>query len=84
MPPLNECGSCGHDFTSLESFDAHRVGKHAYTYSEGVSMEPMREDGRRCLHAAEMTERGWTQNIRGRWLNPTRASRAPKVFRRAA
>jgi hypothetical protein len=36
MTPLNECGACGHDFTSVELFDRHRVGKHAYMYSEGA------------------------------------------------
>ena len=29
-------------------------GKHAYTYSEGVKMEPMREDGRRCLQPSDV------------------------------
>jgi hypothetical protein len=32
---LNKCGSCRCDFTSLELFDAHRVGKHRYTYADG-------------------------------------------------
>jgi hypothetical protein len=46
MNPLNQCGACGCDFTSVRLFDAHRVGNHGYTYSEGVKMTPMREDGR--------------------------------------
>jgi len=81
---VNLCSGCGSDFTSLELFDAHRVGRHEYTYSEGVKMEPIREDGRRCLARWEMTERGWVQDMYGRWLNPARAQRARDTFRRAA
>lgn len=29
------CRSCGLDFASVEAFDSHRTGTHAYTYSEG-------------------------------------------------
>lgn len=31
-------------------------------------MEPMREDGRRCLSVAEMQTRGWRRDRSGRWL----------------
>jgi hypothetical protein len=79
VKPLNLCGACRRDFTSLELFDAHRVGVHAYTYSGGLAMEPMREDGRRCLDPAAMTERGWVQDLPGRWLNPARANRARRL-----
>ena len=70
MKPSNECGACGLDFSSLSGFESHRVGKHAYTYSQGVRMEPMREDGRRCLTADELTARGMAQNALGRWTLP--------------
>jgi hypothetical protein len=80
MPPRNLCRSCGQDFNSVELFDRHRVGVHAYTYSEGIAMVPMREDGRRCLSLDEMTERGWRVDKHGRWLDPERASRAVRAF----
>ena len=84
MNPLNQCGACSRDFTSVELFDAHRVGRHAFTLMEGLEMEPMREDGRRCLDADEMTELGWVQDVKGRWLNPARVERARAAFDTAA
>jgi hypothetical protein len=54
---LNLCTTCKADFGSVLAFDTHRVGKHAYTYLEGVQMNPPREDGRRCLDSDEMLER---------------------------
>lgn len=63
----NLCRGCGHDFASVEAFDRHRVGVHAYTYSEGVRMEPIREDGRRCMDDAEMVASGMELDARGRW-----------------
>ncbi len=78
MPPLNECAACGHDFTSVELFDAHRVGKHAYDYSPG------RPDGRRCLNPDEMASKGWQKNDRGRWQDPARVKRARAAFAQAA
>lgn len=81
--PTNGCGGCGHDFASLEVFDRHRVGVHTYTYSEGLKMEPMRDDGRRCLAADEMAERGWRQDAKGRWTDPKRARRAARRFQDA-
>jgi hypothetical protein len=74
---LNECGACGADFTSVVLFDAHRVGKHERDY-------PEHEDGRRCLTSWEMTDRGWVQNVKGSWLDPTRVEKARESFRRAA
>ena len=67
--PLNFCRSCGQDFNGLTLFDAHRVGKHAYTLAEGAAMTPPRFDGRRCLTALEMAAKGWNLNQRGRWVN---------------
>jgi len=71
---LNLCRACGLDFGSVQAFDRHRVGVHEYTYSEGVAMDPIREDGRRCLSLAEiesMRERDgsvtFQVNAKGRW-----------------
>jgi hypothetical protein len=71
--PINYCVSpdgCGHDFATVRAFDMHRVGKHAYTYSEGARMDPPREDGRRCLTVDEMLVKGWRQDTYGRWRLP--------------
>jgi hypothetical protein len=84
MKPLNQCGACREDFTSVKLFDRHRVGVHAYTYSEGVRMDPIREDGRRCLDAQEMRQKGWEQNEQGRWFDPASVSRARVAFGRSA
>ena len=70
---MNLCRRCGQVFGSVELFDRHRVGRHAYTF--GVGMELGREDGRRCLEVDEMGERGWTLNGRGRWVDPARDPR---------
>lgn len=67
---MNGCSGCGQDFSSVALFDMHRVGKHEYSYSEGCSMVPLREDGRRCLSTDEMTSKGWTLNSRNRWVDP--------------
>ena len=75
---MNYCTSCRHDFASVQAFDAHRVGKHAYTYSEGSKLNPPRDDGRRCLHQTEMVERGFTQNQRGRWADPKSLRNRPR------
>lgn len=48
------CRACGCIFSSVSSFDRHRVGKH----------EPME---RRCLSVEEMCNRGMTQNAKGWW-----------------
>jgi hypothetical protein len=71
---MNLCRACGLDFGSISAFDTHRVGKHAYTYSEGVLMDPVREDGRRCLSAAEIEasvnrdgSATFSPNARGVW-----------------
>ena len=67
------CTACGEDFGSVGAFDAHRVGKHAYDFAEGLDMEPPREDGRRCLDAGELVAAGWHKDKRGRWRQPVRA-----------
>ena len=65
--PRNWCASCGTDFSSVRAFDAHRVGVHAYTRSEGLRLDPPREDGRCCLDAVEMGAAGLTVDGSGRW-----------------
>jgi hypothetical protein len=72
---VNECWACGEDFGSVKAFDAHRVGKHAYLYAEGLKMSPPMEDGRRCLSTQEMEERRWGKNVHGRWTRPEDALR---------
>ena len=78
---MNYCTSCDKDFTSVRAFDTHRVGKHAYTYTEGVAMEPMREDGRRCLRTDELCDAGIAQDARGRWFLVEDRERARRAFR---
>lgn len=74
---MNLCRTCGHDFSSVELFDAHRAGKHEWLFdSEHL-------DGRRCLDASEMESKGWAQNDRGRWFDPARVERARRVFAEA-
>jgi hypothetical protein len=48
------CRSCGQEFGGTSAFDAHRIGRHEYTYSEGLKQDPPIEDGRRCRSAREM------------------------------
>ena len=61
---MNLCTACGHDFSSVTAFDKHRVGKHAYLYSED------QPDGRRCLTEPELTALGMSQDRYGRWRLP--------------
>lgn len=69
---MNLCSMCGEDFTGVSDFDSHRVGVHAYTYSEGLKRDPMVEDGRRCLTIQEMYEKGWAHDRYGRWRRKQR------------
>ena len=71
---MNHCRVCGQDFGSLGAFDNHRVGKHAYTFAEGLRFEPSKEDGRRCLDADELRAKDWKQDRYGRWRRPGNAS----------
>jgi hypothetical protein len=64
---MNLCRGCNTDFGRLSAFDAHRTGRHAYTFREGMRMDPPREDGRRCLDEEEMEARGFVRNAYGRW-----------------
>jgi len=78
--PANQCGACGEDFSSLRNFDRHRVGVHEYTYSEGLKLEPIREDGRRCLDADEIQALGLVRDKNGRWSDPEATARAQAAF----
>lgn len=78
---MNVCGACGLDFSSVKGFDAHRVGKHAYTYSQGAKMDPPREDGRRCLSVEELEAAGFAQDVRGRWGSTEAREKAARDFR---
>lgn len=65
---MNVCGACALDFASVRAFDAHRVGRHAYSCSEGLAMVPPREDGRRCLAVHELRDVGFDVEASGRWF----------------
>lgn len=67
---LNFCRACKTDFRSLGAFDAHRVGKNSYTFSQGLKFEPPVEDGRRCLSKSELLKAGWNKDDKGRWRMP--------------
>lgn len=73
---MNFCRSCGRDFSSVANFDRHRVGKHEYTYSEGLKFDPPVEDGRRCLYVHELEMLGLRLDKHGRWSDPTKAAAA--------
>jgi hypothetical protein len=81
FPVMNGCGACGEDFGSLGAFDYHRVGSHAYDFTETMRR------GRRCLTVAELEKRGWTKDTRGRWRQarnedaPVRITQSPSVRR---
>jgi hypothetical protein len=79
---LNLCRSCSTDFASVEGFDRHRIGTHAYTLTEGLRMDPPKEDGGRCLSPAEMPEAGTEVDDRGRWrIARERPSDTPQELR---
>jgi hypothetical protein len=64
---MYECGACALRFSSLRAFDSHRVGRHAYSSTEGLRFDPPREDGRRCLVAHELPDGGFVVNGTGLW-----------------
>lgn len=51
---IGHCRACHTSFNGLTLFDLHRVGKYG-------------TPERRCLTAAEMTEKGWSADSRGVW-----------------
>lgn len=74
---MNLCRACGHDFSSIRLFDAHRVGRHAHLFDADHL------DGRRCLDTDEMETMGWGQNERGRWGDPVESLRTREAFAEA-
>jgi hypothetical protein len=77
---LNLCSGCGEDFTSVFLFDLHRVGVHAYTFSQGMGQDTPVENGRRCLDPEEMEAKGWRTNEKGRWYSPERSEKVSRYF----
>lgn len=77
---MNGCGSCREVFTSVRAFDEHRVGRHAYTVTEGLRRRPPVEDGRRCLVAHELRDVGFAQDASGRWYLVERRDAARERF----
>jgi hypothetical protein len=65
--PANLCCACNTDFSSVSAFDKHRIGKHAYTYSQGLKFDRPAEDGRRCMDDGEMVAAGMELDARDRW-----------------
>jgi hypothetical protein len=70
---MNICTICGEDFGSVGAFDRHRIGdfpqKGPAEYTGPVGVWTSKR-GRRCLTVAELVERGWTRDGRGRWRQP--------------
>jgi hypothetical protein len=80
---VNLCCACQTDFASVKAFDTHRIGVHAYTFAEGLEMDPERIDGRRCADGDEMLAAGLELDTQGRWCIPSDV-RERMVLRRAA
>jgi len=57
-----QCAACGEYFNSTAAFDRHRVGGYRVP------------GDRRCLSTYEMSERGFSKNLKGFWVT----SRNPK------
>ena len=81
--PRNQCGACGLEFASVQAFDRHRVGVHAYTLAEGFRMVPVREDGRHCLTESELADIGIVPDRRGVLQDAANADRVRRHFRNA-
>jgi hypothetical protein len=85
---MNLCTTCGEDFGSVESFDAHRVGNYPQkgpSEYKGSIEDWTPSRGRRCLTVDEM-ERGtfrrrqFVRNARGRWSLQKRLNRSRESF----
>jgi hypothetical protein len=79
---MNFCRGCGEDFASVAAFDRHRVGVHAYTFAQGLLVNPTVEDGRRCMDEEELYVVGMEIDSRGRWCITAEAERVRKAFAR--
>jgi|SRR5579862_275311 len=93
------CPSCSEDFASEAAFDTHRIGKHAYTFEEGLRDSPprgwkpspkdpvwtARQDGRRCLTVEEMETgaKEFLRNAFGRWTLAATLASARRVAGRS-
>jgi hypothetical protein len=77
---VTQCDACHEDFGSLSAFDAHRVGRHGYSLTEGLRREPPVEDGRRCLAPWELEAAGWARDQHGRWRRSSHGWDASKTF----
>lgn len=77
MTVANLCTTCGEDFGSVSAFEAHRIGDYlqrgASEYT-GRLAEWTSKKGRRCLTPAELLERRWTRDSRGRWRQPNQGA----------
>jgi len=80
--PHNYCVSCGVDFASIKAFDKHRVGVHEYLFSEGLRMDPPRENGRRCLDESELPAAGMERDEHGCWRLAANAEHARRRFQK--
>lgn len=74
---MNLCRACGRDFSSVENFDKHRIGKHEYDF---VWRDEAKRDGRRCLNEDELRAIGLVPNTKGRWHDPAAVARARLGF----
>jgi hypothetical protein len=61
------CGGCGKVFSSLSSFDMHRVGSYGDPIIEKGHVIGYTPTARRCLSAQEMRDKGMLLNERGVW-----------------
>ena len=52
----NQCAGCSEYFNSSLAFEKHRTGEH-------------KDNGRRCLTAAEMMAKGMALNAKGFWIS---------------
>jgi hypothetical protein len=74
---VNLCTACRGGFSSVTAFDRHRVGRHAYTFAEGLELGL--EDGRRCLDEDEMRAAGMALDRLGRWCITRDVEQARKL-----
>jgi hypothetical protein len=85
---VNFCSACGEDFGSVESFDAHRVGRFPQvgpSEYEGSIEDWAPDKGRRCLTVEEMESgsfrgRQLVRNKCGRWSLEKRLNRSRESF----
>jgi hypothetical protein len=77
---MNFCRGCGEDFASVAAFDRHRVGVHAYTFAQGLLVNPTVEDGRTCMDEEELYVVGMELDSRGRWCITADAERIREAF----